>query len=46
MKKLNPGGCLPAGSEGSNPTGGISLCLLTVLCLVKVEVSATGRSLV
>jgi hypothetical protein len=35
-----------AGIGGSNPTGGMALCLLWVLCLVQVEVPATGGSLV
>jgi hypothetical protein len=34
-----------AGIVGSNPTGGIDVCLVQCLCC-QVEVSATGRSLV
>ena len=39
---------LPAGIEVSNPADGrdIRISLLGVLCVVEVEVSATGRSLV
>jgi hypothetical protein len=33
-------------TAGSNPVGGVDVCLLRVLCVVgKTEVSATGRSL-
>jgi hypothetical protein len=35
-----------AGIAGSNPAGGIDICPLGMLCVVHVEVSATGRSLV
>ena len=34
------------GIAGSNPAGGIDVCLLWILCVVQVEVSASGRSLV
>jgi hypothetical protein len=34
-----------AGIAGSNPTGGMDVCLVQCLCR-QVEVSATGRSLV
>ena len=37
---------LPAGIAGSNPAVGRDICLLRVLCVLKVEVSETGRSLV
>jgi hypothetical protein len=36
----------PAGIAGSNPVGGMDVCLLWVLCVCQVEVSATGWSLV
>jgi hypothetical protein len=36
----------PAGIAGSNPAVGMDVCLLWVLCVCQVEVSATGRSLV
>ena len=36
----------PAEIVGSNPTGGMEVCLLWVLCVVQVEVSATSWSLV
>jgi hypothetical protein len=32
----------PAGIAGSNPAGGMDVCLLCVLCVCQVEVSATG----
>jgi len=32
----------PAEIVGSNPTGGMDVCLLRVLCVVQVEVSAMG----
>jgi len=32
----------PADIVGSNPTGGMDICLLSVLCVVQVEVSATN----
>ena len=35
-----------AGIVNSNPAGGAVVCLLRVLCVVQVEVSASGRSLV
>jgi hypothetical protein len=38
-------GCLLAGIAGSNPTGGMDICLVQCLCC-QVEVSVTGRSLV
>jgi len=38
------GGSL-AGTEGSNPAGGMDVCLVNVMCY-QVEVTATGRSLV
>ena len=38
------GGSL-AGNEGSNPAGGMDVCLLSVVCY-KVVLTATGRSLV
>jgi hypothetical protein len=31
---------------GSNPTGGMDVCLLRVLCVVRLEVSATSGSVV
>jgi hypothetical protein len=34
-----------AGIVGSNPTEGMDVCLLWMLCFVEVEVSATGWSL-
>ena len=34
----------PAGTAGSNPAGGMDVCMSVVCC--QVEVSATGRSLV
>ena len=34
-----------AGIAGSNPAGGMDVCLLCVVCC-RVEISATGRSLV
>ena len=37
-------GCSLAAIAGSNPAGGMIVCLLRVLCVS--EVSATGRSLV
>jgi hypothetical protein len=36
----------PAGIAGSNPAEGMDVCLLWVLCVCQVEVSATGWSLV
>jgi hypothetical protein len=36
----------PAGITSSNPTGGMDVCVLWVLCVCQVEVSATGWSLV
>ena len=36
----------PAGIAGSNPAGGMELCLLWVLCVCQIEVSATDWSLV
>ena len=39
-------GCLLAGIADSNLTGGMDVSLLRVLCVVRYEVSATGRSLV
>jgi len=35
-----------AGIRGSNPAGGLDVCLLWVLCVVQVEVPATVGSLV
>jgi hypothetical protein len=35
-----------AGIAGSNPAGGMNVCLLWILCVVQVEVSATDWSLV
>jgi hypothetical protein len=34
-----------AGFAGSNPTGGMDVCIVSVVCC-QVEVSATARSLV
>ena len=39
-------GSLIAGMAGSKPTGGMNICLLCLLCAVKIETPATGRSLV
>ena len=40
-------GRLPAGTVGSNPTGGMDVCLLCVLCVCcQVEVSVTSWPLV
>jgi hypothetical protein len=36
----------PAGIVGSNPARGMDVCLLWVLCVCQVQVSATGWSLV
>jgi hypothetical protein len=33
--------CSPVGIAGSNPAVGIDVCLLRVLCVCQVEVSAT-----
>ena len=38
-------GCWLSGIAGSNPTGGVDVCLLWVLCC-QVEVSASGWSLI
>jgi hypothetical protein len=38
--------CSLAGIAGSNPTGGMDICHLWMLCVVQLEVSAIGRSLV
>ena len=35
-----------AGIAGSDPAGGMEVCLLWVLCVCQVDVSATGWSLV
>ena len=35
-----------AGIADSNPAEGMNVCVLCVLCVVQIEVSATGRSLV
>ena len=37
---------LPVEIMGSNPTGSMDVCLLRLLCVVQVEVSVTGWSLV
>jgi hypothetical protein len=37
---------LRAGIAGSNTAEGMDVCLLWLLCVCQVEVSATGRSLV
>jgi hypothetical protein len=36
----------PAGITGSNPAGGMDVCVLWVLCVCQVDVSATDWSLV
>ena len=38
-------GSLLAGIAGSNPVGGIDVCLLWMLCVAQIQVSVTGRSL-
>jgi len=38
--------CSLVGTAGSNPAGGMDVCLLGVLCVVQVVVSTVGRSLV
>jgi hypothetical protein len=35
-----------AGTAGSNPAGGMDVCLLGVLCVLQVGAFVTGRSLV
>jgi hypothetical protein len=45
FKSADPSGHALAGIVGSNPTGGMDVCLVQCLCC-QVEVSATGRSLV
>jgi len=35
-----------AGVAGSNPTGSMDICLFRILCVMKVEISEMGRSLV
>ena len=35
-----------AGVAGSNPAGSMDVCLLSLSCVVQIEVFATGRKLV
>ena len=42
---FDPGGHWPSGIAGSNPVGGMTVCLVNVVCC-QVEASASGYSLV
>jgi len=44
--RVDPRGHSLAGIAGSNPAGGMDVCLLQVLCVVRLEVSLVGWSLV